>query len=139
MFEFLQAKELQQSLDDLQTEYQALLSKVEHKDAKHQNEITKMAEMIRTKEDSITDLSELISRREKETADEWIQRETTIMAQFTEQNQKSLEDFEHRFQEVLTQLQQSKEETERIKMERDAALDDVAVFQVRCSEALIQV
>lgn len=89
-----------------------------------------MAEMLQSKDNNILDMSEMIRRREKETADEWIQRETTIMAQFTEQSKSSLAEFETRVQDILSQLEQSKDEIQRTKAERDAALDDVAVFQV---------
>ena len=89
-----------------------------------------MAEMLQSKDNNILDMSEMIRRREKETADEWIQRETTIMAQFTEQSKSSLAEFETRVQDILSQLEQSREEIQRMKAERDAALDDVAVFQV---------
>lgn len=89
-----------------------------------------MAEMLQSKDNNILDMSEMIRRREKETADEWIQRETTIMAQFTEQSKSSLAEFETRVQDILSQLEQSRDEIQRTKAERDAALDDVAVFQV---------
>ena len=117
-------------MDDLRSEFQSVLATAEIKEAQRKEEIGQMSQAIQLKEKEIADLSETIRRREKETADEWIQRETTIMAQFTEQNQKSISEAEARLQEVRAQLQQAKEEAEQMKAERNAARDDVAVYQV---------
>lgn len=130
------SQELQQSLDYLRLEFQAVLAAAESKEAHHKAEVEKMTHAIQFKENEITHLGETLRRREKETADEWIQRETSIMAQLTEQNQKSVQEFESHLQEIRAQLQQSKEETVRIKEERDAARDDVAVFQVQTEAQL---
>lgn len=117
-------------MDDLREEFQTLLATGDEKEFEHKTEINKLSDIIQSKEQDIVGLNEIISRREKETADEWIQRETSIMAQFTEQNQKSHAEFEDRLQEISYQLQQAKDEANQLKAERDAALDDVAVFQV---------
>lgn len=109
-----------------------MLAAAETKEAQHKAEVDKMTHAIQFKENEITHLGETLRRREKETADEWIERETSIMGQLTEQNQTSVQEYEKRLQEVRAQLQQSREETERILQERDAARDDVAVFQVWC-------
>lgn len=130
------SQELQQSLDYLRLEFQAVLAAAESKEAHHKAEVEKMTHAIQFKENEITHLGETLRRREKETADEWIQRETSIMAQLTEQNQKSVQEFESHLQEIRAQLQQSKEETVRIKEERDVARDDVAVFQVQTEAQL---
>ena len=125
-----QGQELQQSLDYLRLEFQAVLAAAEAKETQYKAEVEKMSHTIQFKENEITHLGETLRRREKETADEWIQRETSIMAQLTKQNQKSVQEFETHLQEVRTELQQAKEEIERVTEERDAARDDVAVFQV---------
>ncbi|KAI9563651.1 hypothetical protein GHT06_011115 [Daphnia sinensis] len=130
------SQELQQSLDYLRLEFQAVLAAAETKEAQHKAEVEKMTHAIQFKENEITHLGETLRRREKETADEWIQRETSIMAQLTEQNQQSVQEFESRLQEIRAQLQQSKEEAARMKEERDAARDDVAVFQVQTEAQL---
>ncbi len=117
-------------MDDLRIEFQTALATAEAKEAQHKEEVDNISHTIQLKDKEVADLSETIRRREKETADEWIQRETTIMAQFTEQNQKSVSGFETRLQEIRNQLHQSKEETEKMRAQRDAARDDVAVFQV---------
>ena len=107
-----------------------MLAAAEAKETHYKAEVEKMSHTIQFKENEITHLGETLRRREKETADEWIQRETSIMAQLTKQNQKSVQEFETHLQEVRTELQQAKEEIERVTEERDAARDDVAVFQV---------
>jgi flagellar biosynthesis chaperone FliJ len=73
----------------------------------------------------------------KETADEWIQRVTSIMSQLTEQNQKSVEEFEICLQEIRTELHQTKEEIKRVVEERDAARNDIAVLQVGTTYLLL--
>ena len=121
---------MQQSLDELREEFQSLLSTSETKESKFTVEVENLTSTIQQKDKEITDLKETLRRREKETADEWIQRETTIMAQFTEENKKSANEFETRLQDLRVQLDQVKEEMEQVKVERDAARDDVAVLQV---------
>jgi hypothetical protein len=63
-----------------------------------------MSHTIHFKENEITNLGETLRRRVKETADEWIQHVTSIMSQLTEQNQKSVEEFEICLQEIRTEL-----------------------------------
>lgn len=121
---------MQQSLDELREEFQSLLSTSETKESKFTVQVENLTSTIQQKDKEITDLKETLRRREKETADEWIQRETTIMAQFTEENKKSANEFETRLQDLRVQLDQVKEEMEQVKVERDAARDDVAVLQV---------
>ncbi|EFX71129.1 hypothetical protein DAPPUDRAFT_309226 [Daphnia pulex] len=132
-------QELQQSLDYLRLEFQAVLAAAEAKETQHKAEVEKMSHTIQFKENEITHLGETLRRREKETADEWIQRETSIMSQLTEQNQKSVEEFETRLQEIRAELHQAKEEIGRVSEERDAARDDIAVLQVQTEAQLAAV
>jgi hypothetical protein len=133
-----QGQELQQSLDYLRLEFQAVLAAAEAKETQHKAEVEKMSHTIQFKENEITHLGETLRRREKETADEWIQRETSIMSQLTEQNQKSVEEFETRLQEIRAELHQAKEEIGRVAEERDAARDDIAVLQVGATYLLLE-
>lgn len=71
-----------------------------------------------------------IQRREKEVADEWIQRETAIMTQFAAKQQERDVEFESSLRTLETQLLQARSEAQQLAAERDAARDDVAVFQV---------
>ncbi|EFX76143.1 hypothetical protein DAPPUDRAFT_322672 [Daphnia pulex] len=122
----VQCQELQQSLDYLRFEFQAALAAAEAKETQHKAEVEKMSHTIQFKENEITHLGETLRRRVKETADEWIQRVTSIMSQLTEQNQKSVEEFEICLQEIRTELHQTKEEIGRVVEERDAARNDIA-------------
>jgi hypothetical protein len=99
-----QCQELQQSLDYLRFEFQAALAVAEAKETQHKAEVEKMSHTIQFKENEITNLGETLRRRVKETADEWIQHVTSIMSQLTEQNQKSVEEFEICLQEIRTEL-----------------------------------
>jgi hypothetical protein len=63
-----------------------------------------MSHTIQFKENEITHLGETLRRREKETADEWIQRETSIMSQLSELNKKYVEEFETCLQEIRIEL-----------------------------------
>lgn len=94
------------------------------------SEIEDLSLNLNGKESEIAHLNEVIQKQEKEAADEWIQRETAIMAQVAAQSQQAHLEFESRLGDVLNQLEAANQSCEQLKSERDAAQDDVAVFQV---------
>ncbi len=99
-----QGQELQPSLVCLRLEFQAALAAADAKETQHKAEVEKMSHTIQLRENEITHLGKTLRRREKETADEWIQRETSIMPQLTEQNKKIVEAFKTCLQENRTEL-----------------------------------
>ena len=68
--------------------------------------------------------------RERQTADEWIQRETDLMSQFSSQTLKEREEFEQQIRTAENNRAELLENVEKLTTERDAALEDAAVLQV---------
>ena len=90
-----------------------------------------MSSTIRAKEEELKELSETIRRRDKQTADEWIQRETALMSQCSAQSQQTIADYENRLAALHSELQTSQESARQAKVERDAAQDDLFILQVQ--------
>lgn len=127
----MQAQELQQSLDNLRSEFQAALAAAEDKETRHRSEIEQMSSTIQTKEEELKKLKENLSLREKQTADEWIQRETALMTQCSAQNQQTVADYEARLASLVSELQTARENARQAKTERDAAQEEVSILQIQ--------
>ena len=82
------------------------------------------------KEEELEKLAETIRLRDKQTADEWIQRETNLMTQFSGQSQQVAADCEARLSAMRSQLQIAQENFRQVEGERDAAREDLSVQQV---------
>ena len=93
-------------------------------------EMDRLSLNVMQKNEEINQLNDMIQKREKETADEWIQRETAIMAQVAAEKQQTHLEYESRLREVYSELEAVSEKADVLKKERDAAKDDVVVFQV---------
>lgn len=78
----------------------------------------------------IQKLKDAIQQRDKQTADEWIQRETDLMSQFSSQTLKEREEFEQQIRTAENNRAELLENVEKLTTERDAALEDAAVLQV---------
>lgn len=121
---------MQQSLDELRKEFQEAISTADLKESQYQSDMERMKANIRIKEEELEKLAETIRLRDKQTADEWIQRETNLMTQFSGQSQQVAADCEAQLSAMRSQLQIAQENFRQVEGERDAAREDLSVQQV---------
>lgn len=87
-------------------------------------------EKLKAEKREIQKLKDAIQLRDKQTADEWIQRETDLMTQFSSQSLKEREEFEQQIRTAENGRVELLEKCEKLTTERDAAIEDAAVLQV---------
>lgn len=130
---FSQIQELRQTLDDVRAEFQATVNSSELKDTEYHTKMEEMASNVRAKQEELEKLMEITRLRDKQTADEWIQRETALMAQASTQHQQMVDDYESRLASVQSELRMAQENACLLQAERDAVREDLCVFQVSSS------
>lgn len=94
-------------------------------------------EKLKAEKREIQKLKDAIQLRDKQTADEWIQRETDLMTQFSSQSLKEREEFEQQIRTAENGRVELLEKCEKLTTERDAAIEDAAVLQVQTEAQLI--
>jgi len=91
---------------------------------------------LKAEKREIQKLKEAIQLRDKQTADEWIQRETNLMDQFSSQALKDRQEFDERVRIAEEERKELLDKVETLTAERDAAIEDTAVLQVQTEAQL---
>ena len=123
-------KELQNEVEDVRNEYQCISAASKEKEIQHLNDIESWNDSLNSKEEELIKLREQIQQRERQTADEWIQRETVLMEQFSARFRDSKEDYETRLQAAEEEKSKLADKLRQLQTERDEAVGEVEVFQV---------
>ena len=110
----------------VQQEHRTMLAAKEEREAQHLADIECWNECLNAKETELMALRSQLEQRERQTADDWIQRETALMQQFAEtksEGERRVRDLEEAKRLLAVQVRQ-------LAGERDAAQGEIEVFQV---------
>ena len=123
-------------MNGVRNDYQNALSAADQVEVLHGARLVELESHIEQKVQELEKLRESMKERDNQTADEWIQRETALMTQFSSQSQETAAGYEAKIKSLTEELKQSRSNAESLKAERDAARDDIAVFQIQTGAQL---
>jgi chromosome segregation ATPase len=123
-------------LNGIRNDYHNALAAANQVEVQHGARVEELENSIQQKTEELEKMRESVRRRDKQTADEWIQRETALMTQFSSQNQETTSNYETKLAALAQELETTRVTAQSMKKERDEARDDIAVFQIQTEAQL---
>ena len=136
MIVFIQAKTLEECLNGIRNDYHNALATANQVEVQHGARVEELENSIQQKTGELEKMRESVRRRDKQTADDWIQRETALMTQFSSKNQETTSNYETKLTALTQELETARATAQSMKKERDEARDDIAVFQIQTEAQL---
>lgn len=129
-------RELRDELDEARFESRALTDAAQEKRVQHLADIESWNDTLNAKERELIELRQHLQERERQTADEWIQRETQLMDQYSARARQTAADHEVLLGTVEDEKRRLQAALGQAEKQRDDALAEVEVFQIKMDAQL---
>ena len=121
---------LREQIEAIGKQYQADISAREERENSLFDQVEKLQGEISAKNRQVCDLKETLELREKQTADEWIQRETGLFAQFSTESKIAEDRYKAELKNAEDDRKNLADQLAHVTRERDTALEEIEMFQV---------